>query len=142
MLIQRTGGRLGKYCSHAYTHATKKGIKSLPAVLKGSDMVTYETFESLGMRVDIRPELEIDSSKWYYGSEDEDRLFGSHRIGVTLTPTTGTSMGENCGFEEIFADFKHEKLRVKWLNSPIHENKNLQYNWIAVSLPHLDLYLS
>ncbi|KAG9204997.1 hypothetical protein G6514_009455 [Epicoccum nigrum] len=125
------GGLLGNYCSHAYAHATKEGIRALPAVLKGSDMVTYETFESLGMRVDIRPELEIDSSKWYYDSEDEDRLFGSHRISVTLTPTTGTSMGENCGFEEIFAGFRHKKLRVKWLNSPIHENKNLQYNWIA-----------
>jgi hypothetical protein len=140
MLIPRTGGLLGKYCSHAYAHATEEGIKALPAVLKGSDMVTYETFKSLGIQVDIRPELEMDSSKWYYGSKDEDRLFGSNRIGTALTPTMGTSMGENCDIEEIFEDFKHEKLRVKWLNSPIHENKNLQYNYIAVSLPYPNLY--
>lgn len=106
-------------------------------------MVTYETFKSLGIRVDIRPELEIDSRKWYCEPDDEDwdRLFGSNRIGMALTPTMGTSMGEECDIEEIFEDFKHEKLHVKWLNSPTHENKNLQYNWIAVSLLYLSLYL-
>ena len=70
MLIQRVGGLLGKYCNHAYAHATKEGIKALPAVLKGSDMVTHDTFESLGMWVDIRPELEVKSDKYYY-SEGE-----------------------------------------------------------------------
>lgn len=78
MLIPRTGGLLGKYCSHAYAHATEEGIKALPAVLKGSDMVTYETFKSLGIRVHIRPELEMDSSKWCYEPEEEDRIFGSN----------------------------------------------------------------
>jgi hypothetical protein len=62
MLISKIGGLLGKYCSHAYAHATEEGIQSLPAVLKGSDMVTYETFKSLGIQVDIRPELEMKRS--------------------------------------------------------------------------------
>ena len=52
----------------------------------------------------------------------------------------GTSMGEYCGIEEILEGFKHEKLHVKWLNSPIHSNKNLEYNYIAVSLLYLNLY--
>ena len=141
MLIPRTGGLLGKYCSHAYAHATEEGIKALPAILKGSDMVTYETFKSLGVRVDIRPELEMDRSKWCYDPEEEDQIFGSNRIGMALKPTTGTSiMGEDCDVDDILNNFKHEELHVKWLNSPIHANKNLQYNYIAVSLLYLSLY--
>ncbi|KAJ4319051.1 hypothetical protein N0V94_004103 [Neodidymelliopsis sp. IMI 364377] len=52
------GGVLGKYCSHAYAHATNEGIRKLPAVLKGSDMVTYEIFQSLGIQVQVRPALD------------------------------------------------------------------------------------
>ncbi|KAI7788131.1 2og-fe oxygenase family protein [Diaporthe eres] len=47
------GGYLGVHCPHAYPHTSKSA--RLPSILKGADMVAWETFRSLGCGVRLRP---------------------------------------------------------------------------------------
>jgi CO dehydrogenase/acetyl-CoA synthase beta subunit len=101
-------------------------------------MVTYETFKSLGIQVDIRPELEMKRSTWYW-PELDDQFPGANRIGMALTPTMVTKEGVEADIETYLEQFAHEKLYVKWLNGPVHDNKNFQLTWMAVSLSYLDL---
>lgn len=102
-------------------------------------MIAYETFKSLGIQVDVRPKLDIDVDRWFWdGSDDGADLvdeLSSSRIGKTLTRTTGTSRGdEGDGLEEVLYGFHHDKAKVKWLNDPVDENKNVQWNHLVVSL--------
>ncbi|UPX11180.1 uncharacterized protein EKO05_0001802 [Ascochyta rabiei] len=123
-----SGGFLAKYCSHAYAYATNEGIRALPAVLKGSDMVTYEVFQSLGIRVQLRPAL--DYGHW---AEDFDDFMEYDRIGKRLTEPIGSNEGgyEDCDAETIFEYFPQDKLHVKWLNKPVTDNANMQYTFLA-----------
>lgn len=63
------GGYLGVHTSHAYPHTSKSAC--LPATLKGSDMVVWETFRSLGCGVKLRPVVEL-AEPYHYGHEPED----------------------------------------------------------------------
>ncbi|OJJ42556.1 hypothetical protein ASPZODRAFT_76473 [Penicilliopsis zonata CBS 506.65] len=54
------GGVLGIYCSHAYPHSSSMAEEHLPGGLKGSDVVLYSIFESLGIEVSVLPVLEIE----------------------------------------------------------------------------------
>lgn len=63
------GGYLGVHCSHAYPHTSKSS--RLPSILKGADMVAWETFRSLGCGVRLRPVGEL--SDWdHYGHKYTD----------------------------------------------------------------------
>jgi hypothetical protein len=51
-----TGGYLGYNCSHVYPHTSKTKLNFLaPDNLKGADMLMYEIFRSLGLKVSFRP---------------------------------------------------------------------------------------
>jgi hypothetical protein len=50
------GGYLGYNCSHAYPHTSRTKLNFLaPDNLKGADMLMYEIFRSLGLKVSFRP---------------------------------------------------------------------------------------
>ncbi|KAF2825159.1 hypothetical protein CC86DRAFT_394877 [Ophiobolus disseminans] len=81
-------GILGKHCSYAYAHATKEGASVLPSVLKGSDMVAYEVFRSLGIEVLVRPVVER-ISKFMYSSEYVEGDLATHsHVGNQLSAAT------------------------------------------------------
>ncbi|KNG90844.1 hypothetical protein ANOM_000988 [Aspergillus nomiae NRRL 13137] len=52
------GGVLGIFCSHAYPHTANATTHDLPGGLKGSDMVLYSVFQSLGLYTQVLPVLE------------------------------------------------------------------------------------
>ncbi|KAE8314353.1 hypothetical protein BDV41DRAFT_534150 [Aspergillus transmontanensis] len=52
------GGVLGIFCSHAYPHSSSSTTHDLPKGLKGSDVVLYSIFQSLGLHVQVLPVLE------------------------------------------------------------------------------------
>lgn len=56
------GGYLGVHTSHAYPHTSTSAC--LPATLKGTDMMVWETFRSLGCGVKLRPVVEL--AEWYH----------------------------------------------------------------------------
>ncbi|KAL7775698.1 hypothetical protein CFE70_009542 [Pyrenophora teres f. teres 0-1] len=55
-----SGGIMDRYCSHAYAHANNVMPKTLPAILKGGDMVAFEVFRFLGIAPRVRPVLDLD----------------------------------------------------------------------------------
>lgn len=133
---RNTGGHLAKYCSHAYAHTTKEGISALPAILKGSDMVTHEIFRSLGIQVDIRPALDLFRERAHGWLEDDSDYFTHDCIGKKLSESVGSSLGgyEECSTDELISGFPHDKLMIKWLNEPVTDTRNVQYNYMVVSL--------
>ncbi|KAL4799468.1 hypothetical protein BDV19DRAFT_400733 [Aspergillus venezuelensis] len=60
--FMKDGGVLGIFCSHAYPHTSKHASSQLPRSLKGSDLVIYSVFASLGMNPAILPILENDGN--------------------------------------------------------------------------------
>lgn len=59
-------GYLGVHTSHAYPYTSTSSC--LPATLKGSDMVAWETFRSLGCSVRLRPVVELPG-RFHYGHD-------------------------------------------------------------------------
>lgn len=57
----------GIFCSHAYPHSSRATIEGFPRHLKGSDLVLYSVFKSLGLKTSILPVLdqtkEVDNEK-------------------------------------------------------------------------------
>ncbi|PLN86495.1 hypothetical protein BDW42DRAFT_158595 [Aspergillus taichungensis] len=66
--FMKEGGVIGFYCSHAYPHSSALAKIQLPSALKGSDIILYSIFKSLGMEVDVLPILDIDPfhESYYY----------------------------------------------------------------------------
>lgn len=135
MLIKFLGGYLGAYCQHAYAHSTPEGGRSLPAVLKGSDMSIYEVFLALGLHVAVRPVLEKivnleENNKGYYSDSETEGEMRSHDfVGKELGNVHFTDCG---GCEETMLDiydtFPHDWLAVTWLTPP---------KWEGIGMAHL-----
>jgi hypothetical protein len=130
------GGTLGKYCSHAYAHATAEGIKSLPRILKGSDMVTYDAFRRLGMKVSIKPVIDLERHSWEINDNDygNNSLRNTNVVGKLSEPLK-TDVGEDHSLVEIFDyGYPHEKLDVLWMNGSSPKTENMQLAFLRVSL--------
>ncbi|KAF1934873.1 hypothetical protein EJ02DRAFT_159074 [Clathrospora elynae] len=125
------GGDLGKYCSHAYAHATNEGIKALPAILKGSDMIAYEVFRSLSIQTYVRPVLNVQDH-WYHL---EDEYLALDHVGNQLSAPMMSEVG-GCGegLEEIFDNFDHKSINVKWLNEPKKGTENMQLGCLYLNV--------
>jgi len=48
------GGHLGFFCAHAYPHTSVRHCP-FPEMLRGLDMVIWETFVALGLDVEMHP---------------------------------------------------------------------------------------
>lgn len=122
-----TGGYLGFYCSHAYAYTSTDAV-ILPDMLKGLDMVIWETFGRLGFEASVKPVLSLEN---FY--EDEDpmiignnralhmsgmmRIEDDHEMDEQIEEWRG---GETLNFKQVY-----------WLTKPNH--KQLQLAYIAVS---------
>lgn len=97
-------------------------------------MMTYEIFDSFGIKVQLRPELDISSkAERDYDSDDDDLTYlRSNHIGKQLIEYIGSNAG-GYRLEDLFADFPHNMPEVKWLNVPVEHTKSLQYGYLAVS---------
>ena len=77
--LARTGGYLGYNCSHVYPHTSRTKLNFLaPDNLKGADMVMYEIFRSLGLKVSFRPAATELHYSYYNG--DEARPVVGHKL--------------------------------------------------------------
>jgi hypothetical protein len=121
------------YCSHAYAHATSTAKTTLPFILKGSDMIAYEVFLSLGIRVFVRPVADHIRKHQY---EEEPSLRKYYHVGKEFSQPWNTRMGgDGYSIEEIYEDYPSDLLKVTWMNWPIKGNREVQFLWTAVSRP-------
>jgi hypothetical protein len=122
------------YCSHAYAHATSTAKMTLPFILKGSDMIAYEVFLSLGIRVFVRP---VADHIRKHQDEDESSLRKYYHVGTEFSQPWNTRMecGDSYSIEEIYEDYPSDLLKVTWMNWPIQGNREVQFLWTAVSRP-------
>lgn len=67
------GGYLGFFCTHAYAHSNTDHIV-LPDMLKGLDMVIWETLTGLGLQTEVKPVLFTDRSDCDYKGLDGDEF--------------------------------------------------------------------
>lgn len=130
------GGLLGKYCSHAYAHATKAAASALPSILKGSDMVAFEVFRSLGIKVLVRPVADhITKFLEEDELEDQPERLTLDTIGDSFTEpyNTGYEWGDCTTLPEIYDDYPSSLEKVTWTNAPLDNNKNMQFSFMRVS---------
>lgn len=127
------GGLLGKYCTHAYAHATKEGASALPSVLKGSDMIAYEVFRALGVEILVRTILQNIREHYYDSDEIEGDLLTHTHVGNGLWEPINTNMEwrEWYDMTEIYESFGSLK-KVTWLNAPTAETKSMQLSFLRV----------
>ncbi|KAF2029847.1 hypothetical protein EK21DRAFT_100911 [Setomelanomma holmii] len=127
------GGILGKYCSHAYVHATKEGASALPALLKGSDMVAFEVFRALGIMVLVRPVVEHISKHAQHINEMDEKYRTHDHVGRELSALVNTKSewGDYMGVEEVYDQYPNDLMKVTSLNEPIAETKNLQFAFMT-----------
>ncbi|KAE8146975.1 hypothetical protein BDV25DRAFT_42831 [Aspergillus avenaceus] len=86
------GGVLGIFCSHAYPHTAKIAPAGFPACLKGSDLVLFSIFRSLGIETQVLPVLE-KSGKYIPANPDlgltgrlKDKNYYLHEYGYGSNP--------------------------------------------------------
>jgi hypothetical protein len=133
------GGTLGKYCTHAYAHATREGASALPSVVKGSDMVAYEIFRALGVEVLVRPIMQHIRE---YDSDDEitGKLATHNHVGSRLSVPVNSHMewGEdsNTQLRQIYEAVPSKLMKVTWLNEPAIGTKALQLGFARISAAH------
>lgn len=139
------GGYLGVHTSHAYPHTSTAA--RLPATLKGTDMVVWETFRSLGCGVKLRPVVELPhwyhygheaeceddcpaveltdaSSKGHYGSDEDDNSdFGANEGRATHKDDdhvmTGGSGASTSGSEHSDVDADELQVLQQERNQPL-----------------------
>ena len=82
---RKPGGHLGYHCNHVYPHTTKNKLNFLaPDNLKGADMLIYEIFRSMGLKVAFRPTVNDLKYSWYAGEEREEQVFPWPVVGRSL----------------------------------------------------------
>lgn len=129
------GKLLGYHCVHAYPHTTKMMFETLPATLKGTDKLLYESLSQLGILVRLRHELEggvfYDDNAFlseeddyyddggYHSRPKGDRKGERALISKSLRPLylKDEMAYEGEGFVGAW-DPKHTVERVVWLNRP------------------------
>ena len=128
-LNRYTGGILSKYCSYPYAHSTSLGIHHLPEVLKGSDMVTYEVFRSLGLSVSVRAVLDPIQLAGELGDHPGNVYYVSE-----LIKPMGKEYDEVEPLQEILEyGYPHSRFKIKWLNKPTPARKDMQFVFQVVS---------
>jgi hypothetical protein len=123
------------YCRHAYAHATSTAKTTLPFILKGSDMIAYEVFLSLGIRVYVRPVADHIGKHQYEPDQSSFRKY--YHVGKEFSQPWNTHMecGESYTIEEVYEDYPSDLLKVTWMNWPIKGNREVQFGYTAVSQP-------
>lgn len=134
-ILTMPGGLLGKYCTHAYAHATKEGASALQSVLKGSDMIAYELLRALGVEVLIRPILQNIREHMYDSDEVEGDLLTHTHVGNNLLESINTNMewGDYYQITNIYEALPSNLMKVTWLNEPTAETKTMQLSFLRVS---------
>ncbi|GAB1316186.1 Fe2OG dioxygenase domain-containing protein [Madurella fahalii] len=125
------GGLIGYNCSHVYPHTTPSKLNFLaPDNLKGADMLMFEIFKSLGLKVDFRPV--VNDGNFESDNGDKACPIIGRRLQFAMW---GAIMDEEAFEAECdhwdgrpspsFIDFRD----VHWLNDFTHEEPQL--SWIT-----------
>jgi hypothetical protein len=134
----RLGGNMGKYCSHAYAHNNNQSIQSLPAMLKGSDMITYEVFRSLGLPIFVRPILNVEEmAKAMYEHDAEEARTHDH-VGDSLSELVVSYSGghDDSNMKETLDDYPHQLHKISWMNGPTQGTESMQLAFLTVLYPN------
>ncbi|KAJ5248401.1 hypothetical protein N7524_012361 [Penicillium chrysogenum] len=113
------GGALGFFCSHAYPHASDEAPMLLPRALKGSDLVLYSVFKSLGIQIDVLP---VAFDDHYDQCKEKHVLVGDqlHPYFATDEIEEDESMTELC----FPGEYRPE---ITWIGSPTHSQEAVSY---------------
>ncbi|KAK2615390.1 hypothetical protein N8I77_002149 [Diaporthe amygdali] len=121
------GGYLGFYCSHAYAHTNTDAI-ILPDMLKGLDMVIWETFGRLGLEASVKPVLNVED---FYQYEDEPRdpmIVGNDRA---LQMSNMMRIEDYDQMDEQIEQWRGGETvnfkEIHWLTKPNHKELQLAY---------------
>ncbi|KAK4153843.1 hypothetical protein C8A00DRAFT_43291 [Chaetomidium leptoderma] len=128
----QNGGLIGYNCSHVYPHSnTSKLNFMVPDNLKGADMLMYEIFKSLGLKVRFRP---VVSKLGFRDYQDGDAL---PIVGLSLKGETWDMVDEY--YEQAFDEWAGRTegpktdpryvdfLDVHWLNDWGHQEPQITY---------------
>lgn len=134
MLTMKTGGILGYYCQHPYSHTSSTASARLPFALQGVDLVLYTAFRTLGLKVQVKPILDYTDfddilieryETNVYEEEDDD---GQYPIG-TRRCYAGTEFHDlrfghldfdECGYMGDSLDIVEEASQLKRLYRPLN----------------------
>ncbi|KAL2871859.1 uncharacterized protein BJX67DRAFT_376715 [Aspergillus lucknowensis] len=116
------GGTVGIYCSHAYPHSSEIARALLPRGLKGSDLVVYSVFKSLGIEVQVRPVLRESSDA--YGATRVGESLWEYSITHSQVEDDNLSDMQQVIDEEFPSDYVED---FTWISSPGHEEMAFSY---------------
>lgn len=126
------GGYLGFYCSHAYAHTDTDAV-ILPDMLKGLDMVIWETFVRLGLESSVKPVLNLEDFYEYEDPNKDPMVIGKDRA---LYMSEMMRIEDYSQMDEQIREWRGgetlDSQEVHWLTEPNH--KQLQLAYIAVSI--------
>lgn len=122
-----TGGYLGFYCSHAYAHTSTDAV-ILPDMLKGLDMVIWETFGRLGLEASVKPVMNLENFRY----DGDPMIIGND---LELHMSDMMRIEDYDQMDEQIREWRGDETipfkQVHWLTKPNH--KQLQLAYIAVS---------
>jgi hypothetical protein len=97
-------------------------------------MIAYESFRSLGLKVEIRPVLESTSNSYDSDETSEDETY--YHIGHKFTQPVDTCVEvEECeGIGCVYEAYTKDVRAVTWMNVPKDQTKSVQLAYLAVSL--------
>ncbi|KAF1911956.1 hypothetical protein BDU57DRAFT_483512 [Ampelomyces quisqualis] len=123
------GGLIGKYCDHAYAHTTTDAATKFPSILKGADMVAYEVFRSLGIKILIRPIAEHVSQ--YENYDISAKLRRRDFVGNAITECieTGMEWGECENGYDVWNQYPSTLQKVHWINAPTPGTEDIQFSY-------------
>lgn len=132
--LSTIGGHLGFFCTHAYAH-TETNTTILPDMLKGLDMVVWETFTGLNLKVIVRPAVHYQEERYF---TDEDGLEAWEDINITVVGEefhryNGDYTDGKDGLIHAFSDKKIDSTKIHWLSGMVEGTDMAQIDYIAVS---------
>lgn len=100
-------------------------------------MVAYEVFRSLGIEVVVRP-VAVNISKHLDDEDDmKEELRFRDRVGHKFMEpfNTGVKWGQYSDIKDVYEAYPGTMEKVTWTNSPVDENKNVQFIFTIVNSP-------
>ncbi|KAJ9193161.1 hypothetical protein DTO164E3_5523 [Paecilomyces variotii] len=133
--VLKEGGVLGFFCSYAYPHTAKYANEALPRSLKGSDLVLYSVFKSLGIFVKVVPVLELGGL--YVPNDPQLGISGKTEKGQGYIRTFETNYEARKNLEK-FRKLGYMESYLGYSGPPQRTGLELEYQDIGATLSDWD----
>jgi hypothetical protein len=109
---------------------------ALPSILKGSDMVVFEVFRSLGLKTSVHPVVDRINKHLGYISDEEfiAKFCTGDYIGKEFTGpiNTGVRVETVDDVETAYTKYPSTRKNVTWINAPKTGTQAVQFGYMAV----------